>query len=195
MRVELTRRMRWIAIGAMIAIAAPFCAGQALPTASGPGTHIDVGAAYSYFQTDYGQNHLGGLTAYGDVNLTWRYGIEAEANYLRYHQQEDVTETTYLVGPKIALRPGNLRPYVKVLVGNGTLNFPFNFAVGNYFVIAPGAGVDLLLGKFTVRALDFEYQDWPLFTSFVNGPTTPLHPYGISAGISYRVYSTGWRRR
>jgi len=163
---------------------------QALPTASGPGTHIDVGAAYSYFQQDYGKNYLGGIMAYGDADLTWRFGVEAEANFLRYHQEEDVTETTYLVGPKVTLRSGRVRPYAKFLAGAGTLNFPFGFGVGHYFVMAPGGGVDVLLGdKLTVRAIDFEYQDWPQFTYGA------LHPYGLSVGISYHVYTVGWRRR
>ena len=163
----------------------PRCHGQALPTATGPGAYFDAGATASLYQADYGQNQLGGITAHVDANLTWRLGVEGEARYLRYHQIAETNQTTYLVGPRFVLRPTGFRPYVKFLAGEGIFNFPYNYATGRYFVMAPGAGVDWQLGnsRLIVRLVDFEYQDW---THFDFGP---LHPYGVSAGISYRIFS------
>ena len=155
---------------------------QALPTATGPGSSIAVGGGGSVFQTDYGQRMIGGLTAYADVNPTWRYGLEGEARFLRLRTSEQVTETNYFVGPRVNLRMGPLRPYVKFLVGDGKIVLPFHYAQGNFFSYAPGGGVEYMIGdRIIVRAIDVEYQLWPGF------PYGELHPYGVSAGISFRL--------
>jgi hypothetical protein len=59
--------------------------------------------------------------------------------------------------------------------------------VGSYFVVAPAAGLDWHLheSRWNVRVLDFEYQLWPRFTY------GELHPYGLSAGISFEVFQPG----
>jgi opacity protein-like surface antigen len=157
-------------------------AGQALPTASGPGSNITVGGGYSGYQVDYGQRILGGGFAFVDVHPTWRYGLEGEARYLRMNADQGVTQTTYLGGLHVYLRPQKFRPYAKFLAGVGRMNFPFGFGTGNYLALAPGVGVDYEVSdRFTIRAIDFEYQEWPQFTFGA------LHPYGVSAGISFRV--------
>jgi hypothetical protein len=69
-----------------------------------------------------------------------------------------------------------------LLSGGGRFDFPYGYAHGNYFVVAPGAGLDLRLGqKVRVRLIDMEYQVWPGFS------IGSLHPYGISAGISFQL--------
>jgi hypothetical protein len=156
---------------------------QALATASGPGSYVSAGGGYSAYQVDYGQRVLGGGFVFVDVHPTWRYGFEGEARFLRMHSDEGVTQTTYLAGVHVYLRPQAFRPYVKVLAGLAKMDFPFGYAPGSsYFALAPGAGVDYLISdRITVRAIDFEYQDWPQFTFGA------LHPYGVSAGISIRL--------
>jgi opacity protein-like surface antigen len=155
---------------------------QAQPTASGPGSYVSAGLGYSAYQVDYGQRVLGGGTVFVDVHPTWRYGVEGEARLLRMNASEDVTESTYLVGPHIFIRQGRLRPYVKLLVGLGKINLPFNYAQGTFFAYAPGAGVDYTLSdRISLRLVDFEYQEWPQFT-YGN-----LHPYGVSAGVVIRI--------
>jgi opacity protein-like surface antigen len=155
---------------------------QAQPTASGPGSYVSAGFGYSAYQVDYGQRVLGGVMVFVDVHPTWRYGVEGEARLLRMNASEDVTESTYLVGPHIFLRQGRLRPYAKLLVGLGKINLPFNYAQGTFFAYAPGAGVDYTLSdRISLRLIDAEYQEWPQFT-FGN-----LHPYGVSAGIVIRI--------
>jgi hypothetical protein len=170
---------------------------QNIPTAKGPGSYLAVGGEVSAFQVDYGQRVLGGAVLFADVNPTWRIGFEAEARYLRFNQSEDVTETTYLAGPRVMLKPGPLRPYVKFLVGVGNINLPFHDAHGSFLCYAPAAGVDYIVNdRVTVRLIDFEYQVWPDFS-----PYGELHPYGLSAGISFRlnpvmhVPSTAYRSR
>jgi opacity protein-like surface antigen len=155
---------------------------QGLPAASGPGTFISVGAGYSFVQADYGQRTLGGGMAFVDIHPTWRFGLEGEARLLRMNTSEGVTESTYLAGPHIYIRPGRLRPYVKILAGAGKISFPFGYGQGTYFAYAPGVGVDYLVNdRWSLRLIDMEYQQWPQFTFGT------LHPYGASAGIVFRI--------
>ena len=156
---------------------------QNIPTAKGPGSYVAVGGELSAFQADYGQRLIYGGTLFADINPTWRIGFEAEARYLRFNTFENVTETNYLAGPRVMLWPGPLRPYVKFLVGAGKITLPVRYAEGTFLTYAPGAGLDYILNdRWTVRVIDLEYQVWPDFSSYGQ-----LHPYGISAGISFRL--------
>ena len=101
-----------------------------------------------------------------------------------FRTNENVTETTYLIGPQIyIIRPARtFRPYAKFLIGEGKLAFPFGYAQGGYLAYAPGGGVDMHLSdRWTARLVDFEYQLWPKFTY------GDLKPYGVSAGLSFRL--------
>jgi hypothetical protein len=154
---------------------------QALPTAVGPGAYVIVGGTFSDFQGDYGDRTIKGASVYADSNLAWRYGIETEARRMTYAEFGQ-RQSTLLAGPRWAFHPKGFVPYVKLLAGGGRFDFPFGYAYGDYFVVAPGAGVDLRLGqRVRLRLADFEYQVWPGFTY------GSLHPYGISTGISFQV--------
>ena len=159
---------------------------QASPTATGPGTSIRIGGGVSGFEADYGKRTLGGAVAWTDVNPIWRVGVEGEARWLRLHEDEQTSETTYLVGPRVSIFPGKIEPYVKAMVGAGMFSYPFGYGHGTYLAVAAGAGVDLHLGnRWRVRAIDVEYQRWPEFTFGA------LSPYGVSAGISYTIVHGG----
>jgi hypothetical protein len=174
----------WLFAGALLLVglltgrAAP---AQALPTASGPGAYVIVGGTFSDFQADYGRQAITGAGVYVDSNLFWRFGLETEARRMVYPNSSQ-RQSTLLAGPRWSFRPKRFVPYVKVLAGGGRLDFPYGYGYGNYFVVAPGAGVDLCLGqRVRVRVADFEYQMWPGFSY------GSLHPYGVSAGISFQV--------
>ena len=157
---------------------------QAKPTATGLGTLISVGGEGSYYQMDYGKRYVGGFAAFAEVDPTWRYGAEAEVRFSRFGADENVTETTYMAGPRVTLsrRQGKIRPYAKFLIGVGHINFPFNYATGSYLAYAPGGGLDYVINeRWTVRAVDVEYQNWPKFTYGA------LNPYGISVGVAFRL--------
>ena len=156
---------------------------QNIATAKGPGSYIAIGGEGSAFQADYGQRWIYGGVLFADVNLTWRFGFEGEARYLRFNSFENVTETNYFVGPRVMLTPGPIRPYVKFLVGAGKITLPEGYAQGTFFAYAPGGGVDYIAGdRLTIRVIDFEYQLWPGFSSYGE-----LRPYGFSTGISIRL--------
>jgi opacity protein-like surface antigen len=181
----MTKRMRHLgtlAVLLWLCGASSAAHAQALPTASGPGSNVTVGGGVSDFQEDYNPRYVGGYFAYVDVHPQWRYGLEGEVRFLRLHTDENVTETTYLGGLHVYLRPQAFRPYAKVLVGVGHINFPFNYGTGNYLAIAGGGGIDYVVSdRLTIRAIDFVYQEWPQFTYGT------LHPYGVSVGVSYRI--------
>lgn len=202
--MQMWRSICIITVSFLLAAIAPACAhAQAIPAAKGPGAYISVGGGASLYQFEYGQRKLGGITAWADINPQWRYGIEAEVRSLRYHTDEGVTETTYLAGPRVAIFPGPLRPYVKFLAGAGQYDLPFNFVRGPCFTMAPGAGVDLMLNDIVaIRLVDFEYQVSTNFQPSPNEPPSQPHNYGISAGISIRLTPLlrfpkmwGYRRR
>jgi hypothetical protein len=181
---SLPRLFSVVALTGVFAFGNSEARAQATPTAIGPGSYISVGLAASGFQQDYGHRYIGGETLYVDANLYRKIGVEFEARRLNFRTSEDVKENTYLVGIKYSINPRSLRPYVKLMAGRGTLDFPFHYAVGSYFVVAPSAGLDWHLknSRWAIRAVDFQYQLWPQFTY------GELHPYGISAGVSYDVF-------
>jgi hypothetical protein len=174
-----------IVFGLLLAFAAASTAfGQAIYTADGPGSYTAVGATFSAYQSDYGKRQLGGESAFVDAHLYRRIGVEAKATWLNLNTDEGIKQRTYLIGPKIALKGRTLRPYVKLLAGRGEFDFPFGLGSGSYFVAAPGAGLDWHVGhtRLLVRIVDFEYQIW---NGFSYGA---IHPYGISTGLSVRVW-------
>jgi hypothetical protein len=156
--------------------------GQAIATATGPGTSVSIGGGVSVFQADYGRRVLGGGLVFADLQPHWRFGVEAEARYLRLHTAEQVTETNFLAGPRVLVRSGRWQPYAKFLIGDGRIYMPFGYAHGDFLALVPGAGLDLALSSaISLRVCDFEYQLWRDF------PYGDLRPYGVSAGLSVRL--------
>ncbi len=157
---------------------------QALPTASGPGSRVEVGAGLSSFQQDYGKRLIQGTTLYADFYPHWRFGIEGEVRNLNRNTSQDVTQSTYMAGVKVAVRsrPSVVQPYAKMMVGTGHIVLPFRYAQGNFLIYAPGVGLDIALGDYLkVRLFDLEYQRWPDF------PYGNLSPFGVTAGIAFRL--------
>jgi hypothetical protein len=157
---------------------------EALPTATAPGAYVSVGTTYSFFESGYGQQKVRGGGIYVDLNPVRAAGLEAEGHWLKQSEAPNVEQSTYLIGPRVQFRRGPYTPYVKTLVGLSHFEFPYDMARGRYFVIAPGAGVDLMLGNdLKIRLIDVEYQQWPQFTYGT------ISPYGLSFGVSYRVFN------
>jgi hypothetical protein len=138
------------------------------------------------FQPDYAgngianasPNRLFGIGAYVDLKANRWIEIEGEGNWLHFNQYRAINESTYMIGPKVPVitRKG-LTPYGKFLFGFGS----GSFLNGHAPVLAYGGGVDYRLSRhFTLRAVDFEYQQWIL--------TPTLYPYGGSVGISYKIF-------
>ena len=166
---------------------------QVAPAATSRQLSITVGGLGSVFQPDYGgggfagtsPNRLYGLGTYVDVRFTRWFQVEAEGRWLRFNQLDNINQSNYLIGPRLPIRRfWRATPYAKVLVGLGDMNFEYGEATGRYTDIAYGGGVDIkMTRRISVRAFDFEYQQWP---RWFNGQQ--LYPYGASVGVSYKIF-------
>jgi hypothetical protein len=168
---------------------------QVVPAATSRQFSLTAGGLGSVFQPDYAGggvagtsfNRLYGVGAYVDVKFTRWIQIEAEGRWLRFNEYEAIDEDNYLIGPRLPIR--RLRfwratPYAKALIGYGKMNFDNSEAYGRFTDLAFGGGLDIkLTRKISLRAIDFEYQDWP---KWVNNQS--LMPYGASVGIGYRIF-------
>ena len=162
---------------------------QALPTATGPASSLQVGLGMSGYHIDYGQRWLGGPLVWLGYKPLMHLGVEGELRSLRYNQDLGVHASTYLLGPRFTLHRRFCDPYVKVMAGSGRLTFPYSYAHGAYFVVAAGSGVDVRVGeRLQLRIIDVTYQQWPRF-SFGN-----MTSFGASAGISVTLHrGETWR--
>ncbi len=157
---------------------------QAQVVAAGHGgAHLVGGGFFSAFSPDYGPNHLFGLGGFVDFNLRGHLGVEGEMRFLRFNQTYSVHEDNYNIGPRYRWRIHRWEPYGKFMIGNGQFNFPFSYGHGGYLLIAPGVGLDVHFNsRFTVRAIEYEYQHW------YNFQNSSLSPDGFSTGVSYRIF-------
>uniref|UniRef100_E6QLM4 Outer membrane protein beta-barrel domain-containing protein n=1 Tax=mine drainage metagenome TaxID=410659 RepID=E6QLM4_9ZZZZ len=159
--------------------------GQVKESADAGGLVVSVGGFFSYYSVGYGPHRLAGFGGFVDAEPKGRPGVEAEIRDLNLLKPSDnVHVTTYLIGPRYGFHQiGRFQPYVKVLLGDGEFNFPYNYAHGSYFVTAPGGGVDYHLNRrVSLRLADVEYQDWPQFT-FGN-----MSSFGVSTGLRIRIF-------
>lgn len=158
---------------------------QAIESADARGLRINVGGMVSGFQPDEGNNDLLGLGAYTDVRFTHWIQVEGEARWLRFNQYFGEHQDTYLVGPRVPIKEfGRAQVYGKVLIGMGKMTFPNDYGYGTFTALAYGGTLDYRLSrKLTLRAVDFEFQQWP---KWLNNQS--LYPYGVSVGMAYRVF-------
>src|ERR1700677_156181 len=185
-----------------VIVAAAFSAhAQVVPAAFAKGLSVTAGGEASVFQPDYTgfgvpahapfSQYLYGVGTYVDVKFTPWIQIEAEGRWLRFNQTDGIYEDNYLIGPRLPiyrLHFWRATPYGKVLIGYGKLNFENGNGWGRYTQLAYGGGLDIKMSKrIDVRLPDFEYQQWLNWTEGY-GKTYNLFPYGVSVGVSYRVF-------
>ena len=169
---------------------AVLCAGssaanaQVVPSAVKGPLSLNVGGTVSVFDPNYISNKLVGAGVYVDLNIFHGIGVEAEGRWQRFHETEDIHQDNYLIGPRVqVLHFWRARPYVKALGGFSNMTFEDNVATGRFTTFAFGGGIDLhVTRRWTVRAIDAEYQYWPTFLD------SNLKPFGASAGVSYRIF-------
>ena len=178
----------WIQSAALLALAI-LCAAPRLVLAQVQaagdegGLIVSAGAMGSGYSIQYGQRKMAGITGFVDLDTKRRFGIEAEGRWLEFHQTANVHAETFSAGGRYHFDVGRFEPYAKGLVGFGDFNFPYNYAYGRYVVVTAGGGLDFRwTRRITVRAVDFEYQDWPNFT-FGN-----MNSFGVNAGLRVRIF-------
>jgi len=160
---------------------------QVVPSATGRRISLSAGGMGSAGQPDYASrgiaetspNRLYGFGAYVDFRLSRWVQLEAEVRQLQWNQQAYANgENTYAIGLREPIHTfGRITPYGKALVGFGS----GSFLTGRASMYAMGGGVDYRLNKrFTLRAFDFEFQQWRV--------TPTLRPYEGSVGLSYKIF-------
>jgi len=168
--------------------------GQVVPAATSRVLDVRAGAFASAFQPDYfgtgeaytSPNRMYGAGAYVDARFTRWIQPEFEARFLDFNEYYEFgqtinqTQNTFSIGERLPIKTfRRFTPYGKFLVGLGN----GDFLNGNAFVLTYGGGVDYKLNrKFAIRCADFEYQQWK-----INSALT-IYPYGLSAGLSYRIF-------
>jgi hypothetical protein len=155
---------------------------QAVPTASRLGS-IAVGVGGTLISPDFGQKRIEAITFFGDLNFASSLGVEGLIHY-SVNTPTDLSENSYLIGPRYIIRHKRVEVYAKGLVGVGHFGLQVgsntNPATATYFEYALGGGIDIHATRhINIRAIDFEAQKWPGF------PTNGLSPYGGTIGVSY----------
>ena len=157
-------------------------------------TPLSVGFGVADFSDDWGNRNPRqvGLTLWIDWRLPHMprhlqgLGLEVEGrdvnyatpSYLPGHRMD-----TGLGGPMYEFRRDRrVRPFVKYLIGMGSIDFPngTNYQHDTRVVLAPGGGADVrLLGRLSARG-EYEYQYW----RHIFGPHD-LTPQGFTFGVVY----------
>ena len=185
----------------LLAAAAVSARAQVVPSAFAKGLSLTAGGEASVFQPDYTgfgvparapfSQYLYGIGTYVDLKVTPWIQFEGEGRWLRFNQTDGIYEDNYLIGPRLPiyrLRFWHATPYGKILIGYGKLNFENGNGWGRYTQLAYGGGLDIKMSKhINVRLPDVEYQQWLNWTEGT-GKSYNLFPYGVSVGVSYRVF-------
>lgn len=163
---------------------------QVVPAAKGGDTRFLVGGEYYYFKTDFPSTvKMHGIGAFADYHFSPRFAVEGEARFLNFGSFHGENEKTYLVGPKIYLRPyARLKPYGKFLFGHASIQYPFSIGKGSYFAYAPGGGIDYRVQRNWYFRAEYEYQFWPSAPGISGQPSNELKPNGLSVGFAYRLF-------
>ncbi len=159
---------------------------QAVPTANGRQLTVTAGGMVSGFQSDDANDYLAGVGTFVDVHFSHWAQLEAEGRWMRWNQYYGENQDNYLIGPRVPIKQIGSRTEIfgKALIGYSKMTFPYGYGYGSFTTLAFGGTVEYhATRKLTIRALDFEYQDWPVWLN-----NSSLQPYGISIGVGYRIY-------
>jgi hypothetical protein len=160
----------------------PLLRGQALPTASRIGA-IQVGVGGTLTNPDYGQKNIEQITFFADYNFGHNLGVEGVIHY-SVNTPTDISENSYVAGPRYILRYKRFQPYAKVLFGVGHFGLQqgsfANPDTATYFEYVLGGGLDIhATHHINIRAFDFEAQKWPGFSK------SGLSPLSGTIGVAY----------
>jgi hypothetical protein len=176
---------------AALALAPALGHAQDIPAASRPGL-LQAGIALSSISPDLTNNRITGITGFVTFDFSERLGVEADIHLGSISTPNDIAVNSYLIGPRYVRRYGRYEPYAKVLFGIGSTVAQEQYIInegtpgvpGTYGVLAAAGGLDIRLPyNLSVRAIDFEYQDW--YSWKPHG----LSPAIASVGIAYRFDS------
>jgi opacity protein-like surface antigen len=188
--MHMKRSLVFLFLSSLLAAGALSARAQVVPAAYGRQFSVTAGGMFSVFQPDYAGGGVAQTSPnrlYGVGRFTRWVQFEAEGRWLRFNQLDNINQSNYLIGPRLPIHKLHFwraTPYAKALIGLGDMNFEFNEASGRFTDIAYGGGLDWKVNrKISVRAVDFEYQQWP---KWINNEQ--LFPYGVSVGVGYKIF-------
>jgi hypothetical protein len=108
--------------------------------------------------------------------------VEASVHIGSIITPSDIAEDSYMVGPRFVYHRHKITGYAKFIFGRATItNQDYNLS-SSYNAYAFGGGLEYKIARrINIRAIDFEYQQWPNFE-----PNT-LSPMAITVGASYII--------
>jgi opacity protein-like surface antigen len=178
-----------IALLAMIS-AAPAARGQATYTAD----RIDglsVFGAYTYLNTDYGQNDPGYMFG-ADYTHSIHSRFIVPSIEVRYigSTGPSITEDSFLGGLKVETHFRHLHPYAGFLIGYGVINYVKFNANDNSIAYAVAVGADYNITRQFAVKIDAQEQFWKL-----GHASSELTPEAVSVGVLYRIPSFRGRNK
>lgn len=196
-RPLLTYRFLKIVFSILLASIEIPAVSQTLPGATEGNLPLVVGIGYSNFQTDW-SGRLGGPSIWADWSFNrlpgklGGLGLEAngrDLNFNRSGADPRLRMDTIEGGPMYSwFRNRPIRPYVKFLVGLGSIDFTLpNYLHDTRTIYSSAGGVDYRFSGHIVIRGDYEYQFW---THFIHNHT--MNPQGLTIGVNYDF---GHRRR
>jgi hypothetical protein len=192
--MDWTKRLGCIAVSMIFSAAMLHARMEAQTVPAGYQTPhlLWIGGDYSNFSASFpyqSSQRLSGAGAFVDFKLSGHVGIEGEAHFLDFGGFQNSTESSYLGGPKVYfLKRGKFEPFGKLLVGVGTIHYPFQIGNASYFAWAPGAGAGYRLSDRWMLRAEYEYQMWPNSPGYANEPKHELTPSGFNVGVAFRVF-------
>jgi hypothetical protein len=120
----------------------------------------EVFTGYSYLRTERGTN-LNGFDFSVTGNVNKNFGITGEFGGL-YGRSFVDSAYTFMAGPRLSARTGNVTPFVHALVGG--IGVPVEGEAG--FATALGGGVDVRVNdRISIRAIQADYLLTRLFNN------------------------------
>jgi hypothetical protein len=191
--ITCARSTRWRNLGRALALAASLSGmaafAQVVPSATGPGRALWVGAEYSNFDVSFPYQSNQRMMGYGvfvDYYITSHLSVEADARFLTFLSFHGESESNYLAGPKYRSRSfGKIQLYGQGLVGLGKIQFPFSIGDGSYFAVVPGGGINYRLARRWQLRAGYDYELWFNSPNITNVPAHEITPSGFHVGLAF----------
>jgi opacity protein-like surface antigen len=185
-----------LSLALLLVCAASSALAQAVPAATKTEPPWAIGVGVSGYNLDWAQSNLYGGTLWIDYMpnrippFLHGLGVELEArdlNYGRPSSQPNLREDVAGGGLIYSWRRyRNLRPYGKLLVGYGNLDYGVR---GRYHdsrnLTTIGGGVEFRVARCVWARADYEYLFWPDMVFKNNKPIAGINPQGFTAGVLY----------
>src|SRR5450631_1619730 len=113
---------------ASLLVVVPSLNAQAVYTAEQK-TRIQAGGGIAILQPDYTLGNVIGFSGWADYDFSKWVGVEFSAHLGEFITPGDITENSYMIGPRVTYRRHKFTVYGKALVGRATItNQNFNLS-------------------------------------------------------------------